>query len=296
MKFMPVFTLVFWAVFGTGAVMAWQAGLWPVTVICIIFAGVCANSTILTMHEGVHFLLSDNKTINELGGIITGTLTLAPMSLFRVVHSSHHGLIGTDRDLEFWPYVDTTSKRWQRVLAAVSELIFAPVYYFLMLTRALIKGKKTKRMQRKCNRDVTIMVVSLVAVLMVVDAYGWWQEFLIAYVLPEALAANLQSWRRLTEHVGLYGDTPLTLTRSIMPTNPLEIFYCRVMLNENYHAPHHSDAKLKWTELPPATEAMYQNEPEHRDLFFTSYFKAIPKMLKELGDPRIGAQWLNVKQ
>ncbi|MEW6645537.1 MAG: fatty acid desaturase [Pseudomonadota bacterium] len=292
MKLMPIFTFLAWPLLGYGAVMAWYAGWWPVTVALVLGAAVCANSTILTMHEAVHFLLSPNIRWNNIGGIIAGTVTLAPLSLFRVVHQSHHGMIGTDRDLEFWPYVNRNSRRWQRVLAAFTELTVAPVYYLFMFSRALLVGHMSLRARLKCYRDVGIMVVVLGGALAIVASKGWWVPFIIAYLIPELLAANMQSWRRLTEHVGLYGDDALTLTRSVVPTNPLELFYCRVMLNENYHASHHKKASIKWTDLPDDTESLLENSEEVRKLSYGSYFQAIPQMLKELGDPRIGSQWL----
>jgi fatty acid desaturase len=208
------------------------------------------------------------------------------------VHTSHHGMIGTDRDLEFWPYVNRNSKRWQRVLAAFTELTVAPLYYLCMFTRALLTGQMSTRARVRCYRDVAIMLVALGAALYVVAVNGWWAEFAIAYLLPELLAANMQSWRRLTEHVGLYGDDALTLTRSIVPTNAIERFYCRVMLNENYHASHHKKASIKWTDLPDDTVDLYEANEATRHLFYNSYLVAIPQMLKELGDPRIGSQWV----
>jgi fatty acid desaturase len=292
MKAIPVITILAWPIFGAGAVAAWNAELWPLTVLLVLAASICANSTILTMHEAVHMLLSPNQRLNNLGGIISGTVTLTPMNLFRVVHNSHHGMIGTEQDLEFWPYVNTHSKRWHRVLAAFTELTIAPLYYFVMFTRAIFIGNMSPRIWRRCWRDVAIMVVPLAMTLYLVATNGWWTEFVIAYLIPMLLASNMQSWRRLTEHVGLYGDNELSLTRTIIPTNPIEKFYCLVMLNENYHAPHHKKASIKWTDLPEATMVIHDSRPDLRPLFFPSYLKAIPCMLKELHDPRIGKQWL----
>ena len=292
MKIMPLITIVAWPIFGAGAIAAWHDGLWPVTAVLVFGASICANSTILTMHEAVHMLLSPNQKLNNLAGIVSGTVTLTPMNLFRVVHNSHHGMIGTENDMEFWPYVNKSSKRWHRVLAAFTELTISPLYYFFMFARALLKGTMSQRARRRCWRDVAILLVALAAALYIVASNNWWPEFLIAYLIPVLLAADMQSWRRLTEHVGLYGDNELSLTRSIIPTNRIERLYCLIMLNENYHAPHHKKASIKWPDLPEATMAIRESRPDLRSLFFSSYVQAIPCMLKELHDPRIGKQWL----
>jgi fatty acid desaturase len=289
---MPLITFAAWPIFGYGAVVAWNSGLWPITAILVLAAGICVNSTILTVHEAVHMLLSPNRRLNNLAGIVAGTVTLTPMNLYRVVHNSHHGMIGTEQDLEFWPYVNKGSKRWQRVLAAWTELTFAPLYYLFMFLRGIFIGQMSARTRIRCWRDVGILLVTAAATLYVVAANGWWTGFVIAYLIPLLLAANMQSWRRLTEHVGLYGDNELTLTRTIIPTNPIEKFYCRVMLNENYHAPHHKKASIKWVDLQEATMVIHDSRPDLRPLFFTTYFKAFPCMLKELHDPRVGKQWL----
>jgi fatty acid desaturase len=292
MKQLPFLVLTIWCVTGFVAVFSWNQGWLPLTVACVLIASICANSVILASHEAVHHQLSNSKRVNDLLGMLFSIVTLTPFNLYRKVHNTHHGMIGSEKDLEFWPYVNRESKKWHRITAALMELVFAPIYYLVMFSRALPKGGRGASVQFKCYRDSLIVLLTFSAVTFVVANNGWWLEFLIAYLIPEVLAVNMQSWRRLTEHVGLYGDDPLSLTRSITPENPIEKFYCSVMLNENYHAPHHNNLKLGRRELPLATYQLYEQNPDLQHLCFSSYFRAFPLMLRELKDPRIGSQWL----
>jgi fatty acid desaturase len=72
------------------AVWTWNQGLWPLTLLCI---GLCAHvghSKLIAFHEASHGTLNPRWWINELQGIVLGTMILVPLSVYRYVHGQHH--------------------------------------------------------------------------------------------------------------------------------------------------------------------------------------------------------------
>ena len=110
------------------------------------------------------------------------------------------------------------------------------------------------------------------------------------YVVPAFIAANLQSWRKYIEHVGLTGSTINSATRNIVSRGPVGRFVAFTLLHEPYHGVHHRHSGLPHAELPQRVDLL---EPKHPDEHppFRSYSHAIGHLLRSLADPRVGAHW-----
>jgi hypothetical protein len=121
-----------------------------------------------------------------------------------------------------------------------------------------------------------------------------WNYFLWMYLAPAWLAANLQSWRKYIEHVGMTGDTVNGCTRSIVPQSWLGRVFAFTLLHEPYHGIHHEHAGLPHVVLPEYTSVLEPKHPGER-VPFISYRQALPDLLRSLTDPRVGPQWQRVK-
>ncbi len=110
------------------------------------------------------------------------------------------------------------------------------------------------------------------------------------YLVPAYIAANLQSWRKYIEHVGLTGDTVNSSTRSIVARGWPGRLVAFTLLHEPYHGVHHIRMGIPHAELPlHAAELTPRTEDEIHP--FPSYRHALLHLLRNLGDPRVGAQW-----
>ncbi|HEY1067132.1 MAG TPA: hypothetical protein VGE52_13520, partial [Pirellulales bacterium] len=97
---------------------------------------------------------------------------------------------------------------------------------------------------------------------------------------------------KFVEHMGLVGDSPLTLTRTVVAESTfLDRLISASMLHVNYHGTHHRYGKLAYHELPAATVKAYQTE-ENPVPIFPSYWKAYWTMFPTLLDPKCGPAWL----
>lgn len=293
MKYLPYLSAITWPFSAAIGYIAWLNGLWPITVISVFVSSLGIHSLIIMVHETAHYGVSRNRAVNDLVGIIAGTLTLSPMNVYRMLHRYHHGMLGSERDLEFWPYVNKGVPRRMRVFSAVVELTLASPYFICMFMRSILIGKMNSRVRRRCWRDFGLAVVFAFGLLAVVTANGWWAAYLIGLFIPLEIAGLMVTWRRMVEHLGLCDPDPDRMTRLVIPSNRFEQFICHLFFNEPYHAAHHKKSSIEWTKLPAVSEQMLEEKPELRDLYYTSYLKAIPDMLQHVSNPRIGKHWLS---
>jgi fatty acid desaturase len=247
---------------------------------------------IILVHESAHLGVSPNRGLNDFLGMVAGTVTLSPMSVYRMLHKQHHGMLGTETDLEFWPYVNRAVSRPKRVLALVTELTLASPYFICMFTRAILVGRMPDQMRRRCWYELIAGMAVAAAVIVLTVVNGWWAPFLIAYLITLQLAGLLVSYRRMIEHLGLFDEDVQKMTRLVIPTSSFEKFICGLFFNEPYHAAHHRKPSIEWTKLPQVSEEMLQANAELKALHYTGYLEALPDMLRHLSNPRIGKQWL----
>jgi hypothetical protein len=146
--------------------------------------------------------------------------------------------------------------------------------------------------RRRIWLELALAAIVWAAVLAAVAFFGVWKYFLWLYLVPAMIAANLQSWRKYIEHLGLMGNTVNSSTRSIVPRSWLGHFFAYTLLHEPYHGVHHQNAGLPHTVLPRFTSILTPKNPDELAPFI-SYRQALPDLIRSLGDPRVGAQWRN---
>jgi fatty acid desaturase len=251
------------------------------------------HGLLIGFHEASHGLLRTNRRLNEIDGIILGVFSFMSFSLYRAAHQTHHAYLATERDEELWPFVLPATARWKRVLAAFLELtaglLFTPCIFLRSFLRA---GSpiRNKRVRRRVWAELALIVGTWICILVAVAWFDVWRYFLGMYLVPAYLAANLQSWRKYIEHVGLTGGTVKSSTRSIVSEGWPGRLLAFTLLHEPYHGVHHQRAGLPHAELPQHAAALDPTTPEERSPY-PSYRSALLDLLCSLTDPRVGAQW-----
>lgn len=294
MKYIPFYSAALWPLFSWSGFAAWNIGLWPIALLAVCASTISLQSMIIAVHEAAHYGVSSNRKINDLVGVVAGTITLTPMAVYRMLHRYHHGMTGSEQDLEFWPYVNTSVSRRKRIFSVLIELTLSPPYFICMFTRSILIGKMNDKVRRRCWTEFVLGIVVAIAVLTTVAINGWWVGYLIIYVIPMYLTSVMISWRRMVEHLGMCDEDMMRMTRFVVPTNPVEKFLCALFFNEPFHAAHHAQASAEWTTLPNVSNDMLLKRPDLKELHFTSYFTALPDMFRHVSDPRIGKQWLKI--
>src|SRR5262249_61125974 len=127
--------------------------------------------------------------------------------------------LASERDEELWPFVHPHMRRGSRVLAAVLELtmglLFTP---FIFLRTFLRTGSpiRNKKVRRRIWIESALTALIWTAILTALGLFHGWKYFLWLHLIPAWLAANMQSFRKYVEHVGLTGATVNSSTRSIV--------------------------------------------------------------------------------
>lgn len=289
-----VFALVFTEVLLAYSV--YRGWIW-LAVPLILIASHLMHGTLIGLHEAAHGLLRKNRRFNEFDGVVIGTLSLMSFSLYRVVHQTHHAYLTTERDYEFWPLSQPSTPRWKRRLAAFFELNFGLFFGPFLFLRAFFKSSsavRSKRVRRRVWAELGLIVVGFALLLAVVAAFGLWKYFLWLYLGPALIAANLQSWRKYIEHVGMTGDTVNGSTRSIVANTWVGRLVSFTLLHEPFHGVHHQSAGVPHSELPRHVDKLQPKNPGERPPF-PSYRYALIDLMQSLADPRVGPQWQAVE-
>ncbi len=275
-----------------GVALYREASLW-IVVPLVLLASHFMHGAAVGLHEATHGLLRKNRRFNEFDGVLLGVFSFMSFSLYRAAHQSHHAYFATERDEELWPFVFTSKPRWVRVLAAVLELTMGLFYTpFLFLRSFLRSGSpiRSQKVRRRIWIELALMVVVWSGIIAAVSYAGVWRYFLWMYLAPAFLAANLQTWRKYIEHVGLTGGTVNSATRNIIENGWWGRLVAFTLLHEPFHGVHHLHLSLPHAELPlHADELQPITADEHAP--FPSYRHAVIHMLRSLTNPRVGAQW-----
>jgi fatty acid desaturase len=250
----------------------------------------------LMIHEAVHFNLAPNRILNECYGLFIGTASFVILSLYRAMHYAHHSYQASERDEEFWPFVDPAQPRWKRRLCAMLELSFGTLWTPGVFLRAFVRPGSLIRepaVRRRIWFELMLVIATWSAVIALVAVMGWWRCFLIGFALPQWLAGNLQSARKYIEHLGLTSAEIPALTRSVVASDPLGRLMSFTLIHEPYHGVHHRYGGLRHSTLPRFVDLLPERDDKQR-LLFPSYSHACLDMVKSLRDPKIGGQWRNL--
>jgi fatty acid desaturase len=263
----------------------------------VLLASHFMHGALIGFHEASHGLLRKNRLLNELDGIIAGTLSFMSFTLYRATHQTHHLHLATERDEELWPFVIVSSPRWGRRLVAFIELnagiAFTPFLFWRVFFR---KGSfiRSRKVRRRIWMELALIVIVWAVIFAVVASWHVWIYFFWLYLAPATIAGNLQSWRKHIEHVGLSGDTAKGATRSIIADTWAGRLLSLTLLHEPFHAVHHLRVGLPHPELP-----------WHRGLLvptvagdvppFPNYRSALLDLMRNLSDPRSGTHWPDSK-
>jgi fatty acid desaturase len=246
------------------------------------------HGLLIGFHEASHGLLRKNRRFNEFDGVLIGVLSLTSFSLYRAAHQTHHAYLATERDEELWPFVHPSAPRWLRRLAAFLELFVGLLFTPSLFIRTFLRTGspiRNKKVRRRIWAELILIVVFWAGVVFAVAWFHLWKYFVGMHLAPAIIAANLQSWRKYIEHVGLSGDTANGATPSL--SGRLLAF---TLLHEPFHGVHHIHVGLPHDELPRHAESLQPANPGERPPF-TSYRSALLDLLRNLRDPRVGAQW-----
>ncbi len=276
-----------------GTFLAVYAGApwWAVALLLVVqlhFMHAC----LIGFHEAAHFNFAPARTYNEVCGLLLGTSSFMSLSLYRAVHHTHHSYFGTERDEELWPHTRPDASRRFRRLTAAFELGLGLIATPALFLRSFLRAGGPVRephVRRRAWAELGLIAVVWTGVVASVAALDLWVPFLVAWVGPAVLIGNVTTWRKYIEHVGLTGDGPAGLTRTVAAADSAGRALSASLFHEPLHGVHHLYAGLPSGRLPAFVDDIRANETGGR--VFPSYRAALVDLLRGLGNPRVGPQW-----
>jgi hypothetical protein len=201
--------------------------------------------------------------------------------------------LATQRDEELWPFNDPAMPRWFRILAAFLELMLGLVFTPFLFLRTFFRANspiRNKRVRRRIWKELIGIIAFWTVVVSLVAWFGVWNYFIWMYLIPAMTAANLQSWRKYIEHVGLRGTSATGATRSIVAEGLTGRMLAYSLLHEPFHGLHHRHLGLPHYALPARAAELAPTTPEETKPY-PSYHLAVLDLLRDLANPRVGPQW-----
>lgn len=173
-----------------GSLLAWKHGWWPVTFACWLLQDHIGHTSLLVFHQASHYALHPNRRLNELQGVLLGSVILTPLSAYRWVHNQHHLHLGTPRKTELWPFVDPRAPRWKRLLAASGKLLLGFFYTPVVFLRGeLVASRMPRAKARRLVYEYALCAAVCTAVVIAVIRFDVMKEFVVGYLIPALLAA-----------------------------------------------------------------------------------------------------------
>ncbi|MCA8985072.1 MAG: fatty acid desaturase [Planctomycetaceae bacterium] len=272
-------------------ITTWYAGLWPLTVLLWFVVAHFFHTKPLSLHDACHGTLSSNRRMNGIYGVLCGTVSLVPLSVYRHAHAYHHGFMSSDRDPELWPFNVPGTSRGFRMLCAFLEIVFGFIYTpFLFFRSLFVCGSVKKNVRRRILLEYGLIVLFWGSIAVILTKYQWWEPFAIGYFAPLVIAGAYQTLNKYTEHMGLMGETVLSGTRSVIPETLLHKAFSNMLQHVDHHGAHHRYAQIPFYHLPKASPIVYSQRSAENPVF-TTYYAAFFDMLPTLADPKVGGQW-----
>jgi fatty acid desaturase len=248
--------------------MAIAAGLWfwpdPLVVLAaIIVIGTRQHALFVVAHESAHYLLYDNRRLNDLAGRACAMLQGLSMCTYRVIHRLHHNNLYGELDPDtalHGGYPRGKAYLVKRLLKDLSGLTAWKTYaYFLGGAPALNTSTNvalrplddTSEKLRKEARSDRNLVIAFHVVLLALFAWsGYLVQYLVLWILPLVTVVQaILRLRAVAEH-GATTDFSSPLTAARTNLGPAWLRWALFPHNVNYHVEHHLYASVPQYNLP----------------------------------------------
>jgi fatty acid desaturase len=239
---------------------------WPnafVVLLSIVIIGTRQHALFVIAHDAAHYLLFDNRRLNDAVGRAAATVQGLSMCTYRVIHRLHHNNLYGELDPDtalHGGYPRGKAYLVKKLLKDLSGLTAWKTYaYFLGGAPALNSATNvalrplddtSQKLRSEARTDRNTVIAFHVVLLGVFAWSGYLVQYLVLWILPLVTVVQaILRLRAIAEH-GATTDfsSPLTAARTNVAPGWLEwlIFPHHV----NYHIEHHLYASVPHYNLP----------------------------------------------
>jgi fatty acid desaturase len=171
----------------------------------------------------------------------------------------------------------------------IAELTSGFLDKLLLFLRVVLFERLSSKQLRRVALEYALCAAYWSLVFAIVACNGLSETFSVCYVIPAMLAGFFQAMRLYIEHLRMMGDTPLTLSHTILRKGFINQLISWTVLRNDSHGTHHAFAKVPRERISEATAHVYEVDGyEPKLAVFDSYWQAFRDMLPSLADPKVG--------
>jgi fatty acid desaturase len=246
------------------AVIAAAVGLalayWPnplVLVPAVVIIGTRQHALFVIAHDAAHYLLCDDRRINDLAGRACATVQGLSMCTYRVIHRLHHNNLYGELDPDtalHGGYPRGKIYLIRKLLKDLGGLTAWKTYaYFLGGAPALNTATNvalrplddtSPKLRAEARRDRNMVLVFHVVLLAAMAASGHLVQYLVLWILPLVTVVQaILRLRAIAEH-GATVDFSSPLTAARTNVAPAWLRWLVFPHHVNYHIEHHLYASV----------------------------------------------------
>jgi fatty acid desaturase len=233
---------------------------WPnpmVILVCVMIIGTRQHALFVIAHDAAHYLLYENRKINDLAGRACAMLQGLSMCTYRVIHRLHHNNLYGELDPDtalHGGYPRGKTYLIKKLLKDLSGFTAWKTYaYFLggapalntqtnVAMRPLDDTSAKLRAEARLDRNAVIVFHSILLVLFA--ASGYLIQYLVLWILPLVTVVQaILRLRAISEH-GATTDFSSPLTAARTNVVPAWLAWLIFPHSVNYHIEHHLYASV----------------------------------------------------
>ena len=239
---------------------------WPnplVVLVSIFIIGTRQHALFVIAHDAAHYLLYENRRLNDGVGRICATVQGLSMCTYRVIHRLHHNNLYGELDPDtalHGGYPRGKMYLIKKLLKDLSGLTAWKTYaYFLGGAPALNTATQvamrplddtSAKLRVEAKRDRNMVVIFHIALLALFAFTGHLVQYLVLWILPLVTVVQaILRLRALAEH-GATTDFSSPLTAARTNVGPAWLRWLIFPHNVNYHIEHHLYASVPQHNLP----------------------------------------------
>jgi fatty acid desaturase len=231
--------------------------------LCVLVIGTRQHALFVIAHDAAHYLLFENRKVNDAVGRLCATVQGLSMCTYRVIHRLHHNNLYGELDPDtalHGGYPRGRTYLIKKLLKDLSGLTAWKTYaYFLggapaLNTRTNVAVRPlddtSEKLKREARHDRNVVIVFHVFMLGVFTWSGYLLQYLVLWILPLVTVVQaILRLRAIAEH-GATTDFSSPLTAARTNVAPAWLAWLLFPHQVNYHIEHHLYASVPHYHLP----------------------------------------------
>ena len=245
---------------------------WPnplVLLVCVVVIGTRQHALFVVAHESAHYLLYDNRLLNDLVGRACAMLQGLSMCTYRVIHRLHHNNLYGELDPDTALHGGYPRGKWYLIRKLTKDLCGLTAWktyaYFLGGAPALNTSTNvalrplddtSTKLRNEAKSDRNLVIAFHVVALALFTWSGDLVQYLVLWILPLVTVVQaILRLRAIAEH-GATTDFSSPLTAARTNLGPAWLRWVLFPHNVGYHIEHHLYASVPQYNLPELHKVM----------------------------------------